>query len=367
MIVGVPREIKDRENRVALVPAGVNTLVKAGHAVFVEKDAGAGSNISNAEYEAAGAQIFAGARDVFADSEMIVKVKEPLAREYEYLQTGQILFTYLHLAPEPALTDFLCHREISAIAYETVQLGDGSLPLLAPMSEVAGRMAVQVGSHYLEKSNGGAGVLLGGVPGVPRGRVTVIGPGVVGRNAIRIALGLGAMVTVLGRDVRNLQALDELYAGRINTLMSNEYNIGNAVVESDLVIGAVLIPGSTAPKLVSRGMVARMRPGSVIVDVAIDQGGCVETSRATTHSEPTYVVDGVVHYCVANMPGAVPQTSTFALTNATLPYILEIADKGVARAVQDNPPLKQGLNVYGGRVVNRRVAESQGRRWEGAE
>jgi len=364
MIIGIPREIKDKEYRVAVAPAGVNTLTNAGHEVVIEQGAGVGSNISDADFESAGAQILASAREVFSRAEMIIKVKEPLPAEFEYFQTAQVLFTYLHLAPEPELTDFLCQKKICAIAYETVQLDDGSLPLLTPMSEIAGRMAIQLGAHYLERTNGGAGVLLGGVPGVDRGRVTIIGPGVVGTNALRVALGMGAEVTVLGRSMRQLQYLDELYGGRINTLVSNAYNIHNAVVESDLVVGAVLITGSTAPKLVTRDMVSGMRRGSVIVDVAIDQGGCVETARPTTHSEPTYEVDGVIHYCVANMPGAVPKTSTFALTNVTLPYALAIADKGIEKAMKVSDPLKRGLNVCGGAIVNREVAESQGKKWQ---
>ncbi|MDW7774022.1 MAG: alanine dehydrogenase [Desulfobulbaceae bacterium] len=366
MIIGIPREIMDRENRVGLVPAGANALVRAGHEVVVEKGAGTGSGFTDADYEAVGAKIADHPREVFARAEMIIKVKEPLDPELEYFREEQILYTYLHLAPKPELTDFLCRRKVSAIGYETVRLADGSLPLLEPMSMIAGKLAVQVGAHYLEKTYGGAGVLLGGVPGVERGRVAIIGAGVVGGNAARIGVGLGAEVSVLGINMERLRHLDEMYAGKVKTLMSNEYNIRRTVIASDLVIGAVLIPGSTAPKLVTRDMVSAMRPGSIIVDVAIDQGGCVETARVTTHSEPTYTVDGVIHYCVANMPGAVPRTSTFALTNATLPYALEIAGKGLTLALQDNPPLKEGLNVYNGRIVNRRVAESQGKEWHDA-
>jgi len=364
MDIGVPREIMDNENRVGLVPAGVRELTKAGHRVYIEKRAGAGSGIRDEDFTAAGAHIVPAAADVFQRAEMIIKVKEPLAPELEYFQSGQILYTFLHLAPKPELTDFLCRRNISAVAYETIQLDDRSLPVLAPMSEVAGRLSVQVGAHYLEKTNGGAGVLLGGVPGVDHGRVTIIGAGVVARNAIRIALAMGAEVTVLGVTMHHLEQLDALHGGRVTTLKSNEYNIRRGVAESDLVIGAVLLPGRTAPKLVTREMVAAMRPGSVIVDVAIDQGGCVETARVTTHSHPTYTVDGVVHYCVANMPGAVPRTSTFALTNATLPYALDIADKGLQRAMQESGALRKGLNVHGGRIVRREVAESQGRAWD---
>jgi alanine dehydrogenase len=341
----------------------VNALVKSGHKVIIENGAGSGSNIADAQFEDAGATIVDHAREVFARAEMIIKVKEPLEPELEYFQTGQILYTFLHLAPKLELTDFLCRKKICGIGYETIRLDDGSLPILAPMSEVAGRMSVQVGAHFLEKTNGGAGVLLGGVPGVDHGKVTIIGAGVVGRNAMRVALAMGAEVTVLGINMQRLEQLDEMYGGRVQTLVSNEYNISSHVVESDLVVGAVLLPGRTTPRLVTRDMVSRMRCGSVIVDVAIDQGGCVETARVTTHSRPTYEVDGVIHYCVANIPGAVPRTATFALTNATLPYALEIADKGVEAALQENPPLKRGLNVYGGSIVNREVAESQGRKW----
>ncbi|MDH3328642.1 MAG: alanine dehydrogenase [Desulfobulbaceae bacterium] len=363
MIIGVPREIMDMENRVAIVPAGVDTLVKAGHEVVVEMNAGAGSNIADADFEDAGAKIVDHAREVFKRAEMIIKVKEPLEPEFDYLQTGQIIYTFLHLAPKPELTDFLCRKKICGIGYETIQLDDGSLPILAPMSEVAGRMSIQVGAHFLEKTNGGEGVLLGGVPGVDHGKVTIIGAGVVGRNAMRVALAMGAEVTMIGINMQRLRDLEERYAGRVKTLVSNEYNIKSEVVESDLVVGAVLLPGSRTPRLVTREMVSRMRRGSVIVDVAIDQGGCVETARVTTHSSPTYEVDGVIHYCVANIPGAVPRTSTFALTNATLPYALEIANKGAERAMRENVPLKRGLNVYGGNIVNRQVADSQDKKW----
>ena len=364
MDIGIPKEIMDKEFRVGIVPSGVNALVKAGHKVFVEKGAGEGSGINDAEFEKAGAVIEEHAQKVFSKSEMIIKVKEPLETEYEYFQSGQILFTFLHLAPKPELTEFLCHKEISGIGYETIQLEDGSLPVLAPMSEVAGRMSVQIGAHYLEKTNGGSGVLLGGVPGVGHGKVTIVGAGVVGRNAMRIALAMGAEVTVIGINIQRLEHLDELYGGRVTTLISNEYNISNEVVGSDLVIGAVLLPGSKAPRLVTREMVSRMRPGSVIVDVAIDQGGCVETARVTTHSEPTYVIEGVTHYCVANIPGVVPRTSTFSLTNATLPYALDIANKGVVGALQECEALKKGLNVYNGKIVNKDVAESQNKEWQ---
>jgi alanine dehydrogenase len=363
MEIGIPREIMNSEFRVGAVPAGVDALVKAGHRVFVEQGAGSGSGITDAEFAEAGAILVPHARDVFARAEFIVKVKEPLPSEYAYLHAGQILFTYLHLAPKPELTEFLCSASIRGIGYETIQLTDGSLPLLAPMSRVAGRMAVQVGARYLEKTSGGAGVLLGGVPGVDPGRVTVIGPGVVGGNAARVAMAMGAHVTVIGPNTDRLARIDELYEGRMTTLVANEYTIGRAVIASDLVVGAALIPGGAAPKLVSRGMVSRMRPGSVIVDVAIDQGGCVETSRVTSHGDPTYTVDGVIHYCVPNMPGAVPRTSTFALTNATLPYVLEIAGKGVDLALRENTSLRKGLNVYDGMIVQPNVARSQGKEW----
>lgn len=363
MDIGVPKEIMDMEFRVALVPAGVNALVKTGHRVFVEKGAGAGSGFTDARFQQAGARIVESARDVYAAAEMILKVKEPLEPEFSSFQDGQILFTFLHLAPKKHLTEFLCRKKICGIGYETIQTDDGALPLLAPMSEVAGRMAIQVGAHYLEKANGGAGILLGGVPGVEHGRVTVIGGGVVGTNGVRIAQAMGAEVTVIDRNIKRLEYLDELYAGRVQTIVSSEYAIAAEVRESDLVVGAVLVPGRTAPKLVTREMVASMRPGSVIVDVAIDQGGCVETARVTTHSQPVYTVDGILHYCVANMPGAVPRTSTFALTNATLPYVLEIAGKGIERALHENRDLRNGLNVYGGNIVRKEIAESQGSAW----
>lgn len=363
MDIGVPREIMDNEFRVAMVPAGVLTLIRAGHGVLVEKGAGAGSGISDQEYADAGATILDSAAEVFARAEMIVKVKEPLPPEFALFREGQILFTFLHLAPRPELTDFLCQQRICAIAYETIESGNGFLPVLAPMSEVAGRMSIQVGAHYLEKASGGAGVLLAGVPGVEHGRVAVIGGGVVGSNAVRVAQAMGAEVTVLDRNLQRLESLDQLYGGRVNTLVANEYNIRREVQHSDLLVGAVLVTGSTAPKLVTGEMVASMRPGAVIVDVAIDQGGCVETARVTTHSRPTYTVDGVIHYCVANMPGGVPRTSTFALTNVTLTYVLEIATKGVAGAMRENEPLRRGLNVYNGGIVHREVAASQGKEW----
>lgn len=363
MDIGVPREVMDNEFRVGMVPAGVLALSRAGHRVLVEKGAGAGSGISDQEYVAAGATILGSAAEVFAQAEMIVKVKEPLPSEFAQFREGQVLFTFLHLAPRPELTDFLCRQGICAIAYETIELDNGFLPVLAPMSEVAGRMSIQVGAHFLEKVCGGSGVLLAGVPGVEHGRVTVIGGGVVGSNAVRMAQALGAEVTVLDRNMHRLEYLDQLYAGRINTLVANEFNIGRAVQNSDLLVGAVLVTGSSAPKLVSREMVASMRRGSVIVDVSIDQGGCVETARVTTHSRPIYEVDGIIHYCVANMPGGVPRTSTFALTNVTLNYILDIANKGVDGALRENEPLRRGLNVCNGIITHKEVAVSQGKDW----
>lgn len=363
MNIGVPREIMDNEFRVAMVPAGVLALTRAGHQVLVEKGAGEGSGIRDREYAEAGATVVPDADEVFARAEMIVKVKEPLPPEFGRFRDGQILFTFLHLAPRPELTDFLCERRICAIAYETIELANGYLPVLAPMSEVAGRMAVQVGAHYLEKAWGGAGVLLSGVPGVERGRVTILGGGVVGGNALWLAQAMGAEVTVLDRNVERLAFLDQRFAGKINTLIASEYNIRKQVRDSDLLIGAVLVTGSSAPKLVGREMVAAMRPGSVIVDVAIDQGGCVETSRVTIHSRPIYEVDGVLHYGVANMPGGVPRTATFALSNVTMNYVLEIAGKGVVDALRENEPLRRGLNVYNGMIAHREVARSQGKNW----
>jgi len=363
MDIGIPREIMDNEYRVGMVPAGVRELVRTGHRVFVEANAGAGSGIQDGDFSDAGATIVDSPQEVFSAAEMIVKVKEPLEPEFENLQEGQVLFTFLHLAPRPELTEVLCRKKICAIAYETVQLDNGALPVLAPMSEVAGRLSIQVGAHYLEKPKGGAGILLGGVPGVEHGRITVLGGGIVGSNALRIAQAMAAEVTVLDINLQRLEHLDELYSGRVRTLVSNEHNIAREVAESDLVIGAVLIPGRRAPRLVSRAMISAMRPGSVVVDVAIDQGGCIETARVTSHSDPVYRVDGVIHYCVANMPGAVPRTSTYALTNVTLPYILEIADRGPERALRENSALQRGLNVLGGNIVNKEVAESQGREW----
>ncbi len=359
MIVGVPKEIKNNENRVALTPAGVEALRKAGHQVVIETNAGVGSGINNEEYVAAGAEILSTPAEVFATADMIMKVKEPLPAEYDLFKDGQLLFTYLHLAPEPELTAALLKKNVVGIAYETVQPADKSLPLLTPMSEVAGRMSIQVGAQFLEKPHGGKGVLLGGVPGVPAAKVTIVGGGIVGTNAAKMALGMGADVTILDLSVARLRYLDDIFGARIKTLMSNSYNLKHAVAEADLVVGAVLVPGAKAPKLVTEEMVKAMKPGSVIVDVAIDQGGSVETiDRVTTHAEPTYVKYGVVHYSVANMPGAVARTSTFALTNATLPYALKLANLGYAEAVQHDVALARGVNVIKGKVTYKAVAEA---------
>lgn len=360
MIVGTVREIKDNEARVGLVPGGVHALTDQGHQVLVEAGAGSGSGVSDEELRAAGAQIVATADDVWQRAEILVKVKEPLPPEYPRMRSGQILFTYLHLAPLPELTKALLERGVTAIAYETIRKPDGSLPLLVPMSEVAGRMSIQVGAHYLEHVHGGRGVLLGGVPGVPPAEVAIIGGGIVGMNAAKMAVGLGAHVTIVERSIPKMQYIDDVFGGRVVTLYSNPVNIAQAVRRADLLIGAVLLPGAAAPKLVTRAMIAAMKRGTVAVDVAVDQGGCFETTRATTHSQPTYEVDGVVHYCVSNMPGAVPRTSTFALTNATLPYLLEIVNRGVADAARRDPGLAEGVNTYAGQLTCAPAAEAQG-------
>ena len=360
MIIGVPREIKQDEHRIGLVPSGAYSLVKAGHQVLVEQGAGLGSGIADAEYTNVGAQIVADREELFAQADMIMKVKEPLAPEYPLLRDGQILFTFLHLAALPELTQVLLARHIIAIAYETVQLADRSLPLLAPMSEVAGRMSVQEGAKYLERHEGGRGVLLAGVPGVPPGQVTIVGGGTVGTNAAKMAVGLGAAVTVIDVNPSRLRYVDDLFQGRVRTLMSSEYAIAHMTAQSDLVVGAVLVPGARAPHLVTHEMIAGMSKGTVVVDVAIDQGGCIETSHPTSHSQPTFCVDGVVHYCVTNMPGAVSRTSTFALTNVTFPYAMAIARKGWRRAVSDDPALARGLNVCDGNVTHPAVAEALG-------
>ncbi|MCM3537293.1 alanine dehydrogenase [Priestia endophytica] len=357
MIIGVPKEIKNNENRVALTPAGVVSFINAGHEVLIEQEAGSGSGFTDKDYTVAGAQIVENVEDVWSQAEMIMKVKEPFPSEYRYLREGLILFTYLHLAAEPDLAQALKDTGVIAIAYETV-VENGTLPLLTPMSEVAGRMAAQIGSQFLQKSNGGKGILLSGVPGVNRGKVTIIGGGVVGTNAAKIAIGLGADVTILDLSASRLRQLDDIFGNQIKTLMSNPSNIAEAVREADLLIGAVLIPGAKAPKLVKAHMVEAMKPGSVIVDVAIDQGGIVETvDQITTHDNPTYTKYDVVHYAVANMPGAVPRTSTIALTNVTVPYALQIANKGVFKAIFDNESLKFGLNVANGEITYEAVAK----------
>jgi alanine dehydrogenase len=363
MIIGVPKEIKDNEARVGVTPAGVKALAEAGHTVLVETQAGALSGFPDAEYQEAGAEIVGEAGYVWGKSDTVVKVKEPIEPEYAFFRDGLVLFTYLHLAPLPALTEKLLECKVIGIAYETVRDRKGTLPLLTPMSEVAGRMSVQVGAAYLEKEHGGRGILLGGVPGVPPAHVTIVGGGVVGSNAAKIALGFGAKVTLVDVNLNRLRELDDIFGGRLYTLASNSYNLAHATREADLVIGAVLIPGSMAPRLVTRAMVAGMKKGSVIVDVAIDQGGCVETARPTSHSNPSYVVDGVVHYCVTNMPGAVPHTSTLALTNSTFPYLLRIANLGVREAVRQDAGLAEGLNTWLGRLTCRGVGESQQRPW----
>ncbi|MCC3376451.1 alanine dehydrogenase [Cohnella sp. REN36] len=367
MKVGIPKEIKNNENRVAITPAGVTALTRAGHTVYVEKEAGVGSGFPDTEYAAAGATLLGEAAEVWASSDMIMKVKEPLPSEYAFFREGLILFTYLHLAAEPALARALVDKGVIAIAYETVET-NRTLPLLTPMSEVAGRMAAQIGAQFLEKPYGGAGILLGGVPGVKRGKVTIIGGGVVGTNAAKIAVGLGADVTVMDLSPERLRQLDDIFRSDLQTLISNPYNIAEAVADSDLVIGAVLIPGAKAPKLVTEDMVRSMRPGSVVIDVAVDQGGIFETvDRVTTHAEPTYVKHGVVHYAVANMPGAVPRTSTLALTNVTVPYALQIAGKGAAQALADNRALQLGLNVAGGAITYEAVARDLGLAYVPAE
>ncbi|MBA2871738.1 alanine dehydrogenase [Anoxybacillus calidus] len=366
MEIGVPKEIKNNENRVAITPAGVMTLVKAGHEVYIEKDAGKGSGFSEEEYVAAGAKIVETAEEAWS-MEMVMKVKEPLPEEYRYFRDGLILFTYLHLAPEPELTRALIDNKVVGIAYETVQLSNGSLPLLMPMSEVAGRMSVQIGAQFLEKTKGGKGILLGSVPGVRRGKVTIIGGGVAGTNAAKMAVGLGAEVTIIDLNPDRLRQLDDIFRNDVTTLMSNSYNIAESVKDSDLVIGAVLIPGAKAPKLVTEEMIQSMTPGSVVVDIAIDQGGVFETTdRVTTHDNPTYVKHGVVHYAVANMPGAVPRTSTLALTNVTVPYALQIANKGYQKACLDNPALLKGINTLNGYVTYAAVAEAHGLAYEDA-
>jgi alanine dehydrogenase len=360
MIIGVPKEIKISENRVGLAEGGVKQLVKEGHTVYVEKDAGVGSGISNEQFEKAGAKILPTKKDVYAKVDMIVKVKEPLPDEYDLMRENQIIYTYLHLAAEPKLTKVLCDRKVKAVAYETIQYADGSLPLLTPMSEVAGRMATQVGAYYLQKDHGGKGILLGGVTGVERGHVAVIGGGIVGVNAAKMAVGLGADVTILDVNRARLEYLDHIFQGRVATLYSNPTNIEKTVADCDLLVGAVLITGHKAPTLVSKSMVTSMGPGSVVVDVAVDQGGCIETCKPTSHTNPTYEVDGVIHYCVPNMPGVVARTSTYALTSATIKYASMLAAMGVEDAIAKDPALFKGLNVYNGYVCYEPVAKDLG-------
>jgi alanine dehydrogenase len=365
MIIGVPKEVKDHESRVGVTPAGVKALVESGHKVLVEHDAGALSAFPDDDYQAAGAEIVGSAYDVWRLADMVVKVKEPVEKEYKHFREGLVLFTYLHLAPLTELTNALLEKKVTGIAYETVRDRTGALPLLTPMSEVAGRMSVQVGATYLEKEHGGRGVLLGGVPGVAPGNVCIIGGGIVGTNAAKIALGMGAKVTLIDLNLNRLRELDDIFGGRLYTVASNSYNVERAVSEADLVIGGVLIPGAAAPKIVTRAMVDKMKKGAVIVDVAIDQGGCIETARPTTHSDPSYVVNGVVHYCVTNMPAAVPNTSTLALTNATFPYLLKLAKLGAEAAIKDprDSGLAEGVNTYNGVLTYGAVAAAQDRPW----
>jgi alanine dehydrogenase len=358
VIVGVPREVKDNEYRVAVTPAGVRELETAGHEVVVQAGAGEGSSIPDAAFTKYGAEIAASAQEVWGGADLILKVKEPVSQEYELLREGQILFTYLHLAASAELTQALIDRKVAAVAYETVQLPDGRLPLLAPMSEVAGRMAPQVGAHYLERENGGRGMLLGGVSGVHPARVVVLGAGMAGSNAAWIAAGMEAEVIIIDKDVDKLRGIDLVQKGRILTVTSNRAAIEHHVARAELLIGAVLVPGAKAPVLVNEDMVASMRPGTVIIDISVDQGGCIETIEMTTHSDPTYTRHGVVHYGVGNMPGAVPRTSTYALTNVTLPYVVQIAEQGLEEAVRADPVLAKGVNVYGGAVTNEPVAET---------
>ena len=360
MKIGLPKEIKDNEYRVGLTPAGVNALVHAGHEVFVQKSAGEGSGFSDEQYVNAGGKLLDTADEVWQTGDMIVKVKEPVAPEYPRMRENQLLFTYLHLAPEFELTKQMMERKVTGVAYETITDKRGTLPLLTPMSEVAGRMAVQVAATYLEKMNGGKGILLGGVPGVPAANVVIIGGGIVGTEAAKMAVGLGAKVTIIDRDLDRLRQLDDIFLSKVQTLASSRYQIEEAISHADLVIGAVLVVGAAAPKLVTRDMLHLLPQGSVLVDVAVDQGGCFETTHATTHSNPTYYEEGVLHYCVANMPGAVPRTSTFALTNATLPYALDLANKGFEQAIKDDAGLQEGVNTYAGKLTYEAVATSQG-------
>jgi len=361
MVIGIPKEIKALENRVSVLPAGVVSFVNSGHTVFIERNAGAGSGFADEEYVGAGAAVLDTPKEIYEKADMIYKVKEPLESEYGYLREGQILFAYLHLAPDNVLTRALLDSGVTCIAYETVQLEDRSLPLLAPMSSIAGRMSVQVGAYLLQKSNNGRGILLGGVPGVEPGHVVIIGGGTVGLNAAKMAAGLGARVTILDVQLDRLAYINDILSSRVITLMSNSYNVSRSVAEADLLIGAVLIPGARTPIIVTEEMVMAMREGSVAVDVAIDQGGCIETmDRLTSHDNPYFIKHGVLHYSVPNMPGALPRTSTFALSNATMPYALQIANKGAEIAIKENPALLKGLNIYKGKLANKAVSETQG-------
>lgn len=363
MNVGTLKEIKTGENRVGLTPAGAAALVKAGHTVYVETNAGKNSGFSDSEYGEAGARMLNTAKDVFERSDMIIKVKEPIGPEFEMLRENQILFTYLHLAAEPKVTEMLLRKKVTGIAYETIELDNLELPLLTPMSEVAGRMSIQIGAHYLERTYGGSGRLLSGAPGTLPANVTIIGSGIAGVNAAKMAHGIGARVTIIGRNLQQLRYIDDIFHGEVTTLMSNAYNIERAVTNSDLVVGTVAITGAAAPKLVTRDMIKKMRKGSVIVDISIDQGGSCETSRPTSHTNPTYLEEGVIHYCVTNMPGAVPHTSTLALTNATLPYALKLAN-GFEKAVREDKTLAKGVNTYKGKLANKEVAEALGLKYE---
>jgi alanine dehydrogenase len=364
MMIGVPKEVKDHESRVGVTPAGVKALVEAGHKVLVEHDAGVLSAMPDDEYQDAGAEIVGSAYDVWRLADMVVKVKEPVEKEYRNFREGLVLFTYLHLAPLKELTDALLEKKVTGIAYETVRDRAGSLPLLTPMSEVAGRLSVQIGAEYLTKEHGGRGLLLGGVPGVPPASVCIIGGGIVGTNAAKIALGMGAKVTLIDLNLNRLRELDDIFNGRVFTMASNSYNIARAASEADLLIGGVLIPGAAAPKIVTKAMVEKMKKGAVIVDVAIDQGGCIETAHPTTHSDPSYEVNGVVHYCVTNMPAAVPNTSTLALTNATFPYVMKLARMGAKEAIREDKGIAEGVNTFNGVLTYGAVAAAQQRDWK---
>jgi len=364
MIIGVPKEIKTNEDRVALTPAGAFELVKRGHTVYIQKSAGEGSGFPDAEYQSTGAKITKDIESTYKKAEMIIKVKEPIKKEYKLIRENQLVFTYFHFASYKPLTQAMIKSKAICLAYETVQLPDRSLPLLVPMSEVAGRMAIQQGAKYLEKPVKGRGVLLGGVPGVPQGKVMILGGGIVGTQAAKMAAGLGAQVTILDIDLARLRHLADVMPANVTTLYSNEFTIRRLIKDHDLIVGAVLIPGAKAPNLITREMLKEMQPGTVLVDVAVDQGGCIETCKPTTHTKPTYIIDDIVHYCVANMPGAVPYTSTLALTNATLPYAIQLADKGWKKACEDNEPLKKGLNIVHGKVVYKGVADAFGMKYQ---